>query len=209
LRRVGVMGGMFDPVHHGHLRTALSILEYLGLDEMRLVPCHHPVHRQPCVASPDQRIKMLQLAVDGDPRLVVDERECQQTGPSYFYDTLHSILTELSDVSLYFVLGADAFNSLPTWYRWREIFALTRLVVIDRPGWEVSPEQPLHEIFIENRVLNQEHLHHKAGAVLLCTMDPLDISSSKIRQLIATGKSPRYLVPDAVWHYIKANKLYH
>ncbi len=209
VRRVGVMGGMFDPVHHGHLRTALSVLEYLGLDEVRLVPCHHPVHRGACEANSDQRIEMLKLAVAGETRLVVDERECRRHGPSYFYDTLSSLSQDLPGAALYFILGADAFNSLPEWHRWREIFELARLVVIDRPGWRINPDGPLHGIFSAARVDSVEQLHEQIGGVLVCRLEPLAISSSRIRELVKAGKSPRYLLPDAVWSYIKTQHLYH
>ncbi len=131
---VGVFGGTFDPVHHGHLRTALEVLEGCGLEQLRLVPALVPPHRPQPRAPAPLRLEMLRRAVAGEPRLVVDDRELRRGGPSYTVDTLAELRAAVGTRPLCLVLGADAFLGLPGWHRWRELFALAHLVVVERPA---------------------------------------------------------------------------
>ena len=114
---IGVLGGSFDPVHYGHLRLAIELLQDLALSEMRLIPCGVPPHRALLVASNAQRVAMLQAAIVGEQGLVVDERELRRSGPSYTVDTLTSLRSELGDVPLCLIMGKDAFIHLHTWHR--------------------------------------------------------------------------------------------
>lgn len=208
-RNVGVLGGMFDPVHHGHLRTALEVLESLPLDQMRLVPCGTPAHRAPTRASCARRIDMLRLATRGEPRFVVDTRECEREGVSYMVDTLSSLKREEPERRLFLLLGTDAFNGLPGWKRWRELFELAHLVVLARPGWELQAGEPLSGEYEARRVRGAEALmQREAGAVLCYELTPLMISSSHIREVISSGKSARYLLPEQVCDYIDDHRLY-
>ena len=206
---IGVLGGMFDPVHNGHLRSALTALEDLGLDEMRLVPCGKPVHRRSTVASAVQRIDMLSLGTAGQPQFTVDGRECLSDRPSYTYDTLAGIRSDMPGCRLFLLVGTDAFNTLPTWYRWRELFDLAHIVVMSRPGCEIGAEGPLAEETEGRMVDNVEDMQAcEAGKILLYHFIPLMIASSQIRKLIAAGRSARYLMPDSVWQYISERQLY-
>jgi len=137
-RKIGIFGGTFDPIHIGHLRMALELKEQLGLDEMRLLPCHQPPHRDAPQVSSVQRVEMLRIALQDCPELQLDERELLRDKPSYTYDTLMELRAELgSEVSLVLCMGEDAFAGLPTWYRWQELIRLAHLVVIARPGWNI------------------------------------------------------------------------
>ena len=137
-KKIGVFGGTFDPIHIGHLRMALELKEQLGLDEMRLLPCHQPPHRDAPQVSSAQRAEMLRIALHDCPELQLDERELRRDKPSYTYDTLMELRAELGDdVSLVLCMGADAFSGLPNWYCWQELIRLAHLVVIARPGWNI------------------------------------------------------------------------
>lgn len=211
MRPIGILGGTFDPVHIGHLRSALELLETLALAEVRLIPCGHPPHRNPPHASAAARRAMLDLAVAGQPGLRVDSRELERPGPSYMVDTLASLRDEVGATPLCLLLGSDAFLGLPRWHRWQELLQLAHLVVMHRPGWtlETSLEAPLAQLVTARRVATVAALAAQpAGSLLLAPVTPLDISASAIRALVAAGRSPRYLLPDGVWDYIRDQGLY-
>ncbi len=112
---IGLLGGSFDPVHYGHLRPALEVHQHLGLDVVRLVPSHVPPHRGQAVASPQQRVVMLQAAIENHPVFSIDTREFDREGPSYTLDTLKSFREELAGTTLCLLLGMDAFLALASW----------------------------------------------------------------------------------------------
>lgn len=209
---IGIFGGTFDPVHFGHLRPALDVKQALGLDQMRMIPAFHPPHREQPVANPGQRLTMLRAAVGGEPDLQVDNREMRREGESFMVDTLVSLRAELGDEPLCLVLGADAFLQLDRWHRWRDIPELAHIVVTHRPGWqldmrEANPE--LQELWRERQVTDSAQLGaHPAGNIILQAVTPLEISATQIRALVAAGKNPRYLLPDAVWNLIRSQGLY-
>lgn len=212
---IGVFGGTFDPVHYGHLRPALEVMEALALREMRLVPVGEPPHREMPIANGKQRETMLRAAIGSDsPGLVVDNRELKRPGPSYMVDTLASMRAELSTEPLCLVLGMDAFLQLNSWHRWQEILGLAHLVITHRPGWQFDPAlesmpSELTRLWHEHRVRHASLLEQEpAGKVLTLAVTQLDISATRIRDLIRAGNSPRFLLPDPVWNLIRLQGLY-
>ena len=132
---IGVLGGTFDPVHFGHLRPALEVRQALGLEELRLIPLRQAVHRSQPQASPEHRLAMLRLAVQGAEGLRIDDRELRRVGESYTYDTLVDLRIELGPaVGLCLLVGADAFRGFLSWHRPDDILALAHLIVMRRPG---------------------------------------------------------------------------
>ncbi|MDC1437071.1 nicotinate-nucleotide adenylyltransferase [Gammaproteobacteria bacterium] len=209
IRSIGILGGMFDPVHFGHLSTALAAQQDFSLDEVRLIPCHHPVHKdEPEVAAP-HRIAMLHKATKPEKRLVVDVRECMRPGPSYMIKTLESLRTEYPNDRLFLLLGADAFNTLDSWKQWHRLFELAHIIVISRPGWDVDPSQAIQEYCADRTVSSFSEIgKNKNGKVLIYSFTPLEIASSEIRKLLKDNKSVRYLIPNKVIKYIKKHQLY-
>ena len=134
---IGVLGGTFDPIHYGHLRPAKEALVTLGLDQLRFVPAARPPHRRSPVASAEQRLRMVELAVADEPCFVVDDREFGRPGPSYTVDTLISMREEFGERTLCLLMGTDAFDGLDTWHCWQRLPQLAHLVVMYRPGWPV------------------------------------------------------------------------
>ncbi len=207
---MGILGGTFDPVHNGHLRAALEALEALMLGEIRLIPCRHPPHRNRPVASPSQRLTMLEMAVAGQPGFVVDDRELKRDGPSYMVETLGSLRTQLGpDYPLCLLLGGDAFNGLPQWHRWRQIVRLTHLVVLQRPGHRLAETGVLADLVACHGCAHPQDLRTRAaGSILSHGITQQDISATRIRTLINEGRSPRYLLPESVWAFIREQGLY-
>jgi nicotinate-nucleotide adenylyltransferase len=207
---IGIYGGTFDPIHYGHLRTALEVKEAVGLDELRFVPCQIPPHRGAPGASPERRLQLLQAALeDAEPGFRIDTRELERPGPSYMVDTLASIRAEIGVESLCLIVGLDAFLGLHRWHRWRELFGLAHILVMQRPG--PSPDVPAElQAPLRDRTLGgAETLRkHPAGRIHFVTVTQLDISATRIRSAIAGGFSPRYLTPDSVLHLIRCLGLY-
>ncbi|GIX30957.1 MAG: putative nicotinate-nucleotide adenylyltransferase [Porticoccaceae bacterium] len=206
---IGVFGGTFDPVHIGHLRLAVELLELVPLRRMLLVPAADPPHRERPHAAARHRLAMLSLAVAGEPRLAVDRRELDRPGPSYTYDTLASLRAELGPAEpLCLCLGLDAFAELATWHRWRELAELAHLVVAARPGAALPRAGPLAS-WLGTRRAPADALHRRpAGLVHLAAIPLLPVSATELRRRLAAGRSVRYLTPDPVIDYIRAHGLY-
>lgn len=184
--RVGVFGGSFDPVHHGHLIVAAEAMRVLGLDEIRFVPAgEQPFKRSRLVAPPDHRLAMLHRAVAGVPGFLVDPQECRRPGPSYTVDTLRALRAAQPDASLSLLVGSDAAQDFLQWREAAVIQELARVVVLSRPGAVPPP-----------------------GVGQVLTVPAIDISATAIRERLRAGESIRFLVPDAVARYITEHRLY-
>jgi len=206
---IGIFGGTFDPVHNGHLRVAQALSEALPLDELRLLPCGEPAHRAPPQASADDRIAMLQLAINGMSSLVIDEREVRRQGPSYMVDTLASLHDELGAEPLVLIIGWDAFVGLPTWHRWQQIIELAHLLVVQRPGNTVAPCGEMALLLQQHQTDDVAELNKRvAGCILLQPVDVLDVSSTEVRARLAAKEDVSDALPLAVNAYIKEQQLY-
>ncbi len=209
---IGIFGGTFDPIHFGHLRSALDVKQALGLDEIRMIPAFQPPHRIQPTANPGQRLTMLRAAVGDEPDLQIDNREMLREGESFMVDSLTSLRNELGDEPLCLIVGADAFLKLDEWYHWQEIPELAHIVVTHRPGWHLdmnTASPALQTLWRTRQETDSTQLTGSpAGRIILQAVTPLDISSTQIRAMVATGESPRYLLPDAVWNLIRMHGLY-
>lgn len=212
---VGIFGGTFDPIHYGHLRLAEELAEALELAVVRLIPAGHPPHRRRPRASARHRLEMTRLAVAGNPRFVLDEREIAKTGPCYSVDTLAALRAELpAETPLVLFMGGDAFLGLTTWHDWRRLLDLAHIAVAQRPGftaasWEDALPDALRTLLSTRRCeLAGELAEKPAGGIFLHSITQLDISASQIRARALRGKSLRYLLPEAVIAYINENRLY-
>ncbi len=210
-RSLAVFGGTFDPVHKGHLASALAIRELLGVETVALVPCQVPPHRETPAADSEKRLKMLELAVSGTPGVVVDNRELTREGKSFTYDTLASYRDELdTETSLIFVLGLDAYITLPSWYRWKELCDLAHLLVLKRPGAseDLIPEEL--ENWARGKECNdaKDLIETPAGKICTVSLVQVPVSATEIREKCRKKESIKALVPDEVNRYIKAEQLY-
>jgi nicotinate-nucleotide adenylyltransferase len=210
LDAIGLFGGTFDPVHIGHLRTALELRETLGLRRMLLIPSARPPHREQPEVSAGDRLAMLAAAIDDEPGLVADGRELRRTGPSYTIDTLTELRAELgATIALCLCVGMDSLTTLTTWRRWRELTDFAHLVVAARPGWQLPSRGEVADWLAERRCDTVEQLHRQAaGLVLIQTLTLLPVSATQLRADLAAGRSTRYLVPDAALAHIRAHGLY-
>ena len=206
---LGLIGGMFDPIHYGHLNIALTSIELLQLDALHFLPCGNPVHKNEVFASSAQRLAMLELGVKDIESIQIDARECQSDAPSYTQNSLKSIRSESPGSRLFFILGQDAFNSLTTWNRWEEIFLLAHIIIVGRPDIEVELPAKLLSEFNNRRVNSAEEMkQYEHGKILTANFPMIDISSTMVRERINGGGDFQELVPPLVARYIHTHSLY-
>ena len=177
---IGILGGTFDPVHNAHLAIARAALEQLQLERILWMPTGSPKYRAPARISAAHRVAMLRLALEGEPRYVIDEHELAPGHSGYTVDTLKSL-----GGRPVLLLGADQYAKFETWHRWREILELAEIAVCARPGW-TAPE----------------------GRARFVPMEPLAISASDIRARLARGEDVSAMVPARVLAYIRQHGLY-
>jgi nicotinate-nucleotide adenylyltransferase len=206
---IGIFGGTFDPIHYGHLRTAFELIQALRLSEVRFMPAGDPPHRDVTIASPELRLQMVKAAIGQQPGFNVDDREMRRAGPSYSVDTLAELRAEMPDRSICLIVGMDAFLGLPKWRQWQDILKFAHLIVAHRPGWRAPTLGPLGELLVDGGTGSVDDLHeNKAGRIFIHAVTQLEISSTEVRKLIALGRDPRYLMPDAVRDLIQQSACY-
>ncbi|BCK57611.1 nicotinate-nucleotide adenylyltransferase [Nocardia wallacei] len=197
-RKLGVMGGTFDPVHHGHLVAASEVAHRFDLDEVIFVPTGQPWQKSSKQVSPaEDRYLMTVIATASNPRFSVSRADIDRAKLTYTVDTLRDLQSQHPDADLYFITGADALASILTWQDWAELFELAKFVGVSRPGYELNIDHLA------------EHLRDlPADAVTVIEIPALAISSSECRRRAAEGRPVWYLVPDGVVQYISKRHLY-
>jgi len=191
-RRIGVMGGTFDPVHHGHLSAASEVAAEFALDEVVFVPTGSPWQKADRDVSPaEDRYLMTVIATASNPRFSVSRIEVDRAGPTYTIDTLRELRATYGDAELFFITGADALAQILGWHAADELFRLAHFVGVSRPGYEPVDLARFPE-----------------GAVTLLQVPALAISSSDCRDRVGRGHPVWYLVPDGVVQYIEKRSLY-
>jgi nicotinate-nucleotide adenylyltransferase len=189
--RLGIMGGTFDPVHHGHLVAASEVQDRFGLDEVAFVPSGQPWQKAGTAVSPaEHRYLMTVIATASNPRFWVSRVDIDRPGPTYTIDTLRDLSAQLPDAELYFITGADVLEQILSWKDADELFGLAHFVGVTRPGYELSVA------------------HLPPDAIELVEVPAMTISSSACRERVLTGRPVWYLVPDGVVQYIGKHRLY-
>jgi nicotinate-nucleotide adenylyltransferase len=188
-RRVGLLGGTFDPPHLGHLVVAECARVELGLDEVRLLVAGDPWMKEHTTPA-DVRVRLAEASVADDPHLRVDDRETRRDGPTFTADTLEELVQEEPETRWFFLIGADAASAFDRWQRVEAAFALATFVVVPRPGNDVEVPAPF------------------ADRVERLDVPLVDLSSSDLRARYRSGRATRYLVPDAVDAVVRARSLY-
>jgi len=204
MKLIGILGGTFDPIHYGHLRPALDVMQASGLDQVRFLPNKSPPHRQQPWLHSDVRRQLVELAIADMPEFVLDDRELHRQGPSYMVDTLSELKTQFPDDALCLIMGMDAFAGFTQWHRWQSIFEFCHLIITSRPGATMFDEGGTN--FAEHQASIQERtgrdpsalMQSQHGQILLQSVTLLDISATEIRESLNSGKSIRYLLPDSV-----------
>ena len=209
-RHIVVFGGTFDPIHHGHLRSAIELKELLGADELRLMPSHRPPLRGEPGASSQQRLTMVQAAVEGEPGLRVDDRELGRDAASYTVESLRDLRAELGEaVTLTMVVGSDAYARLQHWQQWSSLLDYAHLLVLERADYPLEAAPEVAMAMNARRVSHVADLASEpAGKFASVRLRQLPISATDIRERVACGRSIRYLLPDVVTAHVARWGLY-
>lgn len=186
-KQIGILGGNFNPVHNAHLVVADQVRQQLDLDQVLLMPEFTPPHVDTKATIDEKhRLKMLQLAIGQTKRLGIETIELERKGISYTYDTMKILTERYPDVDFYFIIGADMVAYLPKWYKIEELLGLVQFVGVQRPRYKAGTSYP----------------------VIWVDVPLMDISSSMVRDFIAQGRTPNYLLPEPVLDYIEKEGLY-
>lgn len=220
MRKIGLFGGTFNPVHLGHLRAAVEVQQGFGLDAVYLVPSAAPPHKtMEDLAPAEDRLDMVREAIDGHHGLRVSDIELKRSGPSYTIDTVCAFRKTLPDsVWLYLIMGIDAFQEIPTWKSYKDLLHLAPVIVIDRPGIEspfsegrLAVQAVLESKELEGYECSQDsscYRHCEKQPIFVFNVTPLDISATRIREMIRKGEPIDFLVSDPVKQYIADKGLY-
>jgi nicotinate-nucleotide adenylyltransferase len=211
MRPTLIYGGSFDPFHLGHLNTALSVQKYYHFERFIFLPCKIPVLKNATIASSEQRVHMVQLALKPYPQFTYDCREIERDAPSYMVDTLQSYRDELGKGgSLTLLLGMDAFLQLPKWHRWQDLLKLSHLLVINRLGIAVAQcPSLLKELLKTHETSSQQDILQKShGHIYRFDAGHYDISSTWLRQQIKQGNAVHDYLPHEIADWVNDVRLY-
>ncbi|WP_152656315.1 nicotinate-nucleotide adenylyltransferase [Oceanobacillus sp. CFH 90083] len=186
MKKIGILGGTFNPPHIGHLWIAEEVRIRRQLDEIWFIPTWTPPHKETVILDASHRLKMLQLAVKGNPYFHVNALELEREGTSYTYDTVKELTVKYPEAVLHFIIGGDMVAYLPKWNRVDDLVNMIHFIGVSRPGYTLDTPYPVDRLEIH----------------------PLDVSSTFIRNRLEDGETVRYLLPDAVMNYIKENQIY-
>ncbi len=211
--KIGIIGGTFNPIHLAHLRIAEEVRDRLDLERVIFIPAARPPHKEPDdYLSFAHRLAMVRLAIEDNPAFSVSSLEEELGGTSYSVHTLTELRSLYPGDELYFIIGSDSYRDISSWYRYRELFSLTNLAVVERPGAEITDlRTPLTVAMAGEFCYDSDSLRltHRSGfSVCYLAGIPLAISSSEIRRLARSGSSLRYLLPDRVAGYIEEQRIY-
>lgn len=210
----GLLGGTFDPIHFGHLRAAEEMLKIFDLNRIIFIPSSHPPHKLEAeITSFYHREQMAQLAIEGNVAFSFSDVENLKPGKSYSVETVEYILNKyMEDLELYFIIGQDAFQAITTWKDWEKLLLLCNFAVMTRPGYEPKGLKDILPADYSARFTydkESDGYHGPSGHfIYFRQVTFMDISSSRIREMMNTGQSVRYLLPDSVRNYIVKNSLY-
>ncbi|WP_286233142.1 nicotinate-nucleotide adenylyltransferase [Thalassotalea sediminis] len=209
-KRIGILGGTFDPIHNGHIYPAIKCIEYLSLAQLHLMPAHIPPHKQGTVASAEHRKNMVSLACNVHEKLILNDRELKRNTPSYTVDTLAEIKQHHPDWQLYFIVGMDSLLTFTSWYQWQSILKYCHLVVTLRPGYhrDTLSNENLATLTPYFAKQQDELFTIRAGLIAFIQQEVLDISSTQIRETLAQNKITTLDMPSNVLDYIQQHNLY-
>lgn len=205
-----IFGGTFDPVHYGHLRTALELADWLECPVIDLVPAKDPVHRPSPGATAMERLTMLEMSCSHEDRLSVNPIEIESSRESYTLLTLKELRNRIGNATpLILVMGMDAFKGIRSWHGWDQLLSIAHLLVVHRSGYHPHLDTELQSFVDQHITADKEDLETSpSGRLIFHELTPLGISATAIRDQIQRGDSPRFLLPDSVWNFIQQKRLY-
>lgn len=210
MRTIAIYGGTFDPVHNGHIQTSINIQAKFHFDSYYFLPAKTQITKSQAQASVEDRVKMLQLALEEYPQFSIDKREVERDSPSYMIDTLQSMRAQYPSASITLIMGYDSFASLDKWHKWQQLISFANLLIINREQFKSSrlPEA-VETLLAEHQSSNEDALAlNKAGTIYLFDAGNYDISSTEIRTKLHIKDAIKQDLPAIVYEYIRSSGLY-
>ena len=205
---IGIFGGTFDPVHNGHTKTISYLLKLIPFKKIIVIPNARPPQDKEVIGSVEDRLTMTLLAFKKHKRVVVDDRESLRPGPSYAIDTVKEILKEEKVSRLSMIVGSDVFAEIDTWHHWEELFRLVHFVVMKRPDYPIPKKKKSFQLINKGNSIEELAKADGTGKVIEVKVEPINVSSTRIRKNLATARSIESLVSSEVRDYLLINKLY-
>jgi nicotinate-nucleotide adenylyltransferase len=207
---IAIMGGTFDPIHHGHIETAKETAKWLNVEQLLLLPAHIPPHKNSTTASAFHRENMVRIICQQHPLFQLDSRELKRHTASYTVTSLQEIKEEQPNSELLFIIGMDSLLNFTTWHQWQTIISLCHLIVNVRPGYPINKiNTATQKLLKKHQITNINELVKKdAGGIILHNNQSFDISSSEIRQQLSEDNLKENLITNKVHEYIIQEKLY-
>jgi nicotinate-nucleotide adenylyltransferase len=210
VKQLGIFGGTFDPIHHGHLALATNVLDHTPIDTLLLMPCYQPVHKKAPQASAKDRCAMIQLAIKDKPRLKLECCEIDRAEPSYMIDSLPALAKKYPNATLTLILGMDSFNQINHWKNWQQLSDMCHIMVVQRPGHTLTTDKKLLAWIEQKRCDNLALMQHTShGHLTFHTMPPVDISATWIRHCLHNNEDSSFLLPKSIFDYIHDHHLYY
>lgn len=206
--RIGILGGTFDPIHFGHIRPVLEVKQQLGLDKVWLMPNHIPPHKTTPSVSTQHRVEMTQLICEQYAEFELCDIEVKRESPSYLATTLQQITQSHPDDEFYFIMGMDSLLTLTNWYKWESLFNYCHLVVCQRHGWSLAPDNAIFNQYQMRLTSPQAIADRKSGLIIPVQVTPQAFSSTQIRQQLSQQITPTDALPNIITEYIRDKKLY-
>lgn len=195
--KIGLFGGTFDPIHIGHVDMIRQVCSHISLDKVIFIPAYLPPHKNNTITSYNHRMAMVKLALQHDATFEISDYESRNSNPSYTFYTLSYFKNMYPEDEFYYIMGADSFNSMESWYRWEELLCLSHFIVIDRKDYP---------LFINNSIRNV--LNKSKYSVYHLPLNTIPISSTIIRQRLKNGVAIENDLNNDVYRYIRENDLY-
>lgn len=209
---IALLGGSFDPIHNGHIHVAHVILDLLPFNEIRLIPCKkNPLKETAPVASDDQRLEMIKIAIQNESNILLDDRELRREGDSYTIDTVTELKNEYPEAIICCVMSTDVFCQFDRWKDWNTILNKVHIIITNRPGMPLKVDNTLTQLVKDRKTTDVTQLQmNDAGLVYMPHIAHFQaISASNIRELIPKEHTPDHLLPQGVWEYIQKHNIYY
>ena len=209
IAKLGVLGGMFDPVHNGHIDAARYAKDLLSLNLVKLIPCNIPNHKVQSYAPAEDRLAMIELAIRDESGIEVDDIELQRPSVSYSVETLKTIKAQKLAHNITFILGMDSFNSITDWFNWEELFALCSFLVLGRSGLSVD-KKIAEKVQLKTRLAQSipEFFCEATGKVFIASNFNIDLSSTSVRAMLSANLGIEGCLKQEIFEYIKDKNLY-
>lgn len=207
---LGIFGGSFDPVHLGHIKSALALLDQYNFEQIRFIPCQQSPLKEKTFVGAGHRLEMLSIVTRSYDRLTIDDREIRRSGPSYTIDTVKEIHEETQHKKvLVLILGVDAYLDFCKWHNFNEILSFCHVMLLQRSGYTLPNSGCEKELYDAHQTADFTKISStQNGYIFLSDIEKFDISSTTIRDYILEGKQPKFLLPGNIWNYISKYNLY-